>query len=277
MNSFVICNFSWNSVLILKLNSLTKLWLNSLWQQDSWGQHGAHLAPVGSRWTLCRPHEPCYLGYTCFLDSPCLQRRHPPLNVPIVSTALLLMTAPGASDVYKVTTQRKENAMVRKLEARRLENNLWWKPVIILIILLNSELQNPWWYVVAILQTNFVIIWKHQLTARQHCISCMPYPDSKVNGVNMGPTWVLSAPYGSNVGSMNLAIRVVAITHIHFPAVDTVAKRSMNMQGSHSSWKIIEIQICFKIIEKSLNFASVAHGKIIEFWNRHSFDWLYGK
>ena len=25
-------------------------------------------------------------------------------------------------------------------------------------------------------------------------------------------------------------------------------------QGSHSSWKIIEIQICFKIMEKSLNF-----------------------
>ena len=24
-------------------------------------------------------------------------------------------------------------------------------------------------------------------------------------------------------------------------------------QGSHSSWKIIEIQICFKIMEKSLN------------------------
>ena len=66
-------------------------------------------------------------------------------------------------------------------------------------------------------------------------------------------------------------------------------------QGSHSSWKIIEIQICFqimenhwiswkvleickneKIMEKSLNFGSVTHGKVIEFWNRHSFDWLHG-
>ena len=26
------------------------------------------------------------------------------------------------------------------------------------------------------------------------------------------------------------------------------------LQGSHSSWKIIEIQICVKIMEKSLNF-----------------------
>ena len=35
-----------------------------------------------------------------------------------------------------------------------------------------------------------------------------PSPDSKVHGANMGPTWVLSAPYGPHVGPMNLAIRV---------------------------------------------------------------------
>ena len=34
------------------------------------------------------------------------------------------------------------------------------------------------------------------------------YPDSKVHGVNMGPTWVLSAPDGPHVGPMNLDIRV---------------------------------------------------------------------
>ena len=33
-------------------------------------------------------------------------------------------------------------------------------------------------------------------------------PDSKVHGVNMGPTWVLSAPDGPHVGPMNLAMRV---------------------------------------------------------------------
>ena len=32
-------------------------------------------------------------------------------------------------------------------------------------------------------------------------------PYSKVHGVNMGPTWVLSAPDGPRVGPMNLAIR----------------------------------------------------------------------
>ena len=32
-------------------------------------------------------------------------------------------------------------------------------------------------------------------------------PDSKVHGANMGPTWVLSASDGPNVGPMKLAIR----------------------------------------------------------------------
>ena len=46
------------------------------------------------------------------------------------------------------------------------------------------------------------------------------YPDSKVHGANMVPTWVLSAPDGSHVGPMNLAIRVclhALISHIFIP------------------------------------------------------------
>ena len=31
-------------------------------EQSSWGQHGAHLGPVGPRWAPCQPHEPCYQG-----------------------------------------------------------------------------------------------------------------------------------------------------------------------------------------------------------------------
>ena len=34
-------------------------------------------------------------------------------------------------------------------------------------------------------------------------------PDNRVHGANMGPTWVLSAPDGPHLGSMNLAIRVL--------------------------------------------------------------------
>ena len=36
------------------------------------------------------------------------------------------------------------------------------------------------------------------------------FPESKVHGANMGPTWVLSAPDGPQVDPMNLAIRVIA-------------------------------------------------------------------
>ena len=32
-------------------------------------------------------------------------------------------------------------------------------------------------------------------------------PDSKIHRANMGPTWVLSAPDGPHVGSLNLANR----------------------------------------------------------------------
>ena len=41
------------------------------------------------------------------------------------------------------------------------------------------------------------------------------YPDSKVHGANMGPTWVLSAPDGPYVGPMNLAIGVAAVYREH--------------------------------------------------------------
>ena len=37
----------------------------------------------------------------------------------------------------------------------------------------------------------------------------LTYPDGKVHGTNMGPTWVLLAPDGPHVGPMNLDIRVV--------------------------------------------------------------------
>ena len=40
-------------------------------------------------------------------------------------------------------------------------------------------------------------------------------PDNKVHGTNMGPTWVLSAPDGPHVGSMNLAIRDLSSSTFH--------------------------------------------------------------
>ena len=40
-------------------------------KQSSWGQHGAHLGPVGPRWAPCWPNEPCYQGIlkvSCMYD-----------------------------------------------------------------------------------------------------------------------------------------------------------------------------------------------------------------
>ena len=39
-------------------------------------------------------------------------------------------------------------------------------------------------------------------------MSCSDLPDSKVNGANLGPTWVLPAPDGPHIGPMILAIWV---------------------------------------------------------------------
>ena len=51
-------------------------------------------------------------------------------------------------------------------------------------------------------------MWHSCYKSRPYRPSCMHYPDSKVHGANMGPTWVLSAPDGPHVGPMNLAFRV---------------------------------------------------------------------
>ena len=40
------------------------------------------------------------------------------------------------------------------------------------------------------------------------------YPDNKVHGANMGPTWVLLSPGGPHVGPMNLAIRILLLLQL---------------------------------------------------------------
>ena len=61
--------------------------------------------------------------------------------------------------------------------------------------------------------------------------------------------------------------------------VPTALEKSLKFRSVSRSWKnhwiwwkVLEICKNENIMEKSLNFGSVAHGKIIEFWNRHSFD-----
>ena len=63
-------------------------------------------------------------------------------------------------------------------------------------------------------------IWPQQTAMWQHKASLYaeqnnPCPDYNVHGANMGPTWVLLAPDGPQVGPMNLAIRVSSFPPQH--------------------------------------------------------------
>ena len=57
--------------------------------------------------------------------------------------------------------------------------------------------------------------------------------DSKVNGINMGPIWVLSAPDWPHGGPMNLAIRAGPTTNI--PNAPIVAAIALSGEWSASS------------------------------------------
>ena len=83
---------------------------------------------------------------------------------------------------------------------RQLFHHFWCMRVIFLCVCM--EFHNLYW-----LWHGSTICrgWLHVYITKE----CMYlYPDSKVHGVYMGPTWVLSAPYGPHVSPMNLAIRV---------------------------------------------------------------------
>ena len=57
-------------------------------------------------------------------------------------------------------------------------------------------------------------------------------PHSKVHGVNMGPTWILSAPDGPHVDPMNLAIRgsLVVVSPVPSEFRPCIAPDSVKLQ-----------------------------------------------
>ena len=63
------------------------------------------------------------------------------------------------------------------------------------------------------------------------------YPESKVHGANMGPTWVLLASDGPHVGPMKLAIRVLFIYHLP-------TKYKWSLKHLHNSWD--EVYVAWK-------------------------------
>ena len=83
--------------------------------------------------------------------------------------------------------------------------------------MLNGPLISPWIYMAVTLQTIIQCISELRRLNFDNTVWCYSSvvnswqnfhnsPDSKVQVAHMGPTWVLSAPGGPHVGTMNLAI-----------------------------------------------------------------------
>ena len=68
------------------------------------------------------------------------------------------------------------------------------------------------------------------------------YPDSKVHGANIGPTWVLSAPDGPHVGPMNLAVRVVKSLQLIWRSIGL--RTTANRQEIIDKWHNPEGFVC---------------------------------
>ena len=91
-------------------------------------------------------------------------------------------------------------------------------------VIINDGIRN-WLHNILVTCTCFSVFVGHEI--RRKCINYLwatawgihrhvvencvyiTFPESKVHGTNMGPTWVLSVPDGPHVGPMNLADRVV--------------------------------------------------------------------
>ena len=68
----------------------------------------------------------------------------------------------------------------------------------------------------------------------------VPYPDSKVYGANMGPSWDLSASDGPHVGPMNLAIRVGSSYQYTIIASSNVLAPSMPQATTRTSYDMAQ-------------------------------------
>ena len=64
----------------------------------------------------------------------------------------------------------------------------------------------------------------------------LEFPDSNFHGAHVGPTWVPSAPDGSHVGPMNLALRVVIVP------VDVIALLGVELSAGTVMFTMIIIK-----------------------------------
>ena len=89
------------------------------------------------------------------------------------------------------------------------------------------------------------VMWKQNrrhfsdLSLQSVIVLTRDYPDSKVHGAHMGPTWVLSAPDGPHDSPMNLAIKVRLVIcwyNLPFDVVTYLAHHSSNKSHWTSCW-----------------------------------------
>ena len=86
------------------------------------------------------------------------------------------------------------------------------------------------------------------------------YPDSKVHGANMGPTWDLSAPDGQHVGPMNPVIRESTET---FEGMSCVSMRGLlahNLKNYLFPLAIVVIQFVIWLIFYALYYGLITQG-----------------
>ena len=79
-------------------------------------------------------------------------------------------------------------------------------------------------------------------------------PDNEVHGVNMGPTWVLSAPAGPHVGPLNLAIRDALGQLYNFPSAIEVNLKHMGKWKPHKSANNRDITMTKDSTTNCINF-----------------------
>ena len=99
---------------------------------------------------------------------------------------------------------------------------------------------NPWWYnllahICFTWPLTLVNMFSDTVVKRpfKHCLRTYNIPDCKVHVANMGPTWVLSAPGGPDVGPMNLDMRdIVPSTRLAIEPTSTLSHVSFRWVAS---------------------------------------------
>ena len=87
------------------------------------------------------------------------------------------------------------------------------------------------------------------------------YPDSKVHGANMGPTWVMWASDGPHVGPMNLTIRVYCLRQAALYAI-LISALMWQLLQKRKLWVCLQFKIWRSAKILSLSARRNQHGYV---------------